>query len=101
MGKIERSAIVWLAGCITIPAGLRWYKADVHTTTTQEVCPHLVLQKTAAAVGIVNASAALAITALSANVVVAIHIASGSGSTHTSSASSNIVDALQVHQQTI
>ena len=64
----------------------------------QENMPHLVLQETAAIVGVVNASAALAITALSANVVIAIHIASGSGSTHTSSASSDIINALQIQR---
>ena len=47
---------------------------------------------------IVDTSAANTITALSAGVAIAVHIAGGSRSTHTSSTSSNIIDSLHTSQ---
>ena len=63
-----------------------------------EMTDLLVGKKMAPMIRIVDTGAASTIAAPAAKVVLAIHVASGGGSTHASPSSSNVTGLLQTHR---
>ena len=58
-----------------------------------------ILEEMAPILRVVDTGAASTIAAQAAKILVAVHIASGGGSTHASSSSSDVIGTLQNHKQ--